>query len=742
MIWSYIPIFLIICSFIFFIFFHTLTEQNKRSTAKANEVSTAQILQSIDVSLKSIDHTIVNEMMNEPVYQQFFDRSDTTDVALHYRVAKRLHLLKQELPMVESLYLVRYKDELIFNGNLIQPIIKSADSDFIQAFKARQGLLFSKWSGLRKHKHFALQDYKDVVSLVRTYPLTAGEQGLFVVNVSKSSLQSMVETITDTTTVFVNLYDAEGNPMIGDASEHGKDAVLTRMTSSYTGWTIESGLNHGAIVRRSSLFFDLWFMLGLLVFVLGIVSIVYVTRRNYKPLKELIAKIDSHLRREQDEPESFRRLRDDVPSDEFGFLRNAVDNFIAKSEEAGKQFEEAALLKKKSVFRDLIDGAAVVEAELSFVRGVAAPVGGFDRLAVVVAEIDGYDEVFRNDKERDRTLYKFVLGSVMNEMLGVPPLRVWLEWIAEHRIAGIVFLNGEEADPEETCEQICEWVRSNLKFTVTVGLGLEYPDWSGVCRSYKEADRALQYKPVLGAGRLLTTSTIEVSRATESADATESIQTIHELAESFRRYEDDWPERLKTWFVDMRDRLCTRDDILILIHYFIYYLDLQISQLPKEVRATWKGKALSDMLDAAKRLETLDRTERELRDILDRFARLARDIREDKSYHAQMKKIRSYLEEHYANPDLSLDYLSDKFEINPKYLSQLFKEEFGENFLDFLMRKRIEEAKRILLLEDRSIQDIGDRVGYPNATTFRRVFKKVVGISPVDYRRQSETTQG
>jgi two-component system response regulator YesN len=730
MIWSYIPIFLIICSFIFFIFFHTLTEQNKKSTVKANEVSTAQIMQSIDVSLKTIDHTIVNEMMNEPIYQQFFNQTHAKDVAINYRVTKRLNMLKQGLPMVESVYLIRYGDELIFNGNLIHPFLKSEDQEFINGLK--QGRNLSKWTGLRQYRHFSLQDYKNVVSLVRKYPLNVGEQGLFVVNVSSPSIQAMVETITDTTTVFVNIYDREGNHLFGSRPSEYRGSVLSRMTSEYTGWTIEGGLVNGAFINTASILFDVWFVLGLLVFVLGIISIIYVTRRNYRPLKELIAKIDTYLRRE-------RESLGDVRADEFSFLQGAIDNFIAKSESAGKQFEEVAQLKKKSFFSELINGYREIDPNLLHLEMEKHNLE-FDceRLAVVVIEIDQYEEVFQIYKERDRYLFKFVLNSVANEMLGTPPLQVWLEWISEHQLAGILFMKTGDAEPEEACERLSLWVQSNLKFTVTMGLGSKQLDWHGVSRSLKEAISALQYKPVMGSNRLIPYTVVEANQTTESAGTTEAIQVIHELVESFRLNEPEWSEKLHDFFNDMKRRLCTKDDILILIHYFIYYLDLQISQLPKEYRNIWKGKTLSGILETVKRLETLELTEENLTRILKEYAEQAKELREDKGFHALMKEIRGYIEEDYANPELSLDYLSDKFEINPKYVSQLFKEEFGENFLDFLMRKRIEEAKRMLLSESHSIREIGDQVGYTNATTFRRVFKKVVGFSPVDYRKQSE----
>nr|WP_275901522.1 helix-turn-helix domain-containing protein [Cohnella algarum] len=98
--------------------------------------------------------------------------------------------------------------------------------------------------------------------------------------------------------------------------------------------------------------------------------------------------------------------------------------------------------------------------------------------------------------------------------------------------------------------------------------------------------------------------------------------------------------------------------------------------------------------------------------------------------------MRTYIEEHFDDPDLSLKHLSDRFGMNGKNVSQLFKDAFGENFVDVLLRLRIEKAKRLLTETDLGQQDIAQQVGYSNAITFGRMFKRVVGVTPGDYRKK------
>ncbi|MDN5276704.1 MAG: two-component system, response regulator YesN [Clostridiales bacterium] len=73
--------------------------------------------------------------------------------------------------------------------------------------------------------------------------------------------------------------------------------------------------------------------------------------------------------------------------------------------------------------------------------------------------------------------------------------------------------------------------------------------------------------------------------------------------------------------------------------------------------------------------------------------------------------------------------------ISPYYLSHLFKEELNITFLEYLTMVRMEEAKKLLKDTSLSIVAIASQVGYEDASYFSKVFKKYVGISPAQYRK-------
>jgi two-component system response regulator YesN len=84
--------------------------------------------------------------------------------------------------------------------------------------------------------------------------------------------------------------------------------------------------------------------------------------------------------------------------------------------------------------------------------------------------------------------------------------------------------------------------------------------------------------------------------------------------------------------------------------------------------------------------------------------------------------------------DISLEYVAQQVGMSPQYLSRIFKEEVGMNFIDYVTSKRISYAKKLLENRDKSIRDIAIESGYSDPSYFSKIFKKIVGLTPKEYR--------
>ena len=109
-----------------------------------------------------------------------------------------------------------------------------------------------------------------------------------------------------------------------------------------------------------------------------------------------------------------------------------------------------------------------------------------------------------------------------------------------------------------------------------------------------------------------------------------------------------------------------------------------------------------------------------------------RDRIENQSESA-VARAQKYIREHYMS-EISLDDVSKEVNVSPYYFSKLFKEEVGENFIDYLTSVRIDRAKNALRDPTLSVREVGAMSGYSDPNYFSRIFKKQTGMTPREYR--------
>lgn len=113
----------------------------------------------------------------------------------------------------------------------------------------------------------------------------------------------------------------------------------------------------------------------------------------------------------------------------------------------------------------------------------------------------------------------------------------------------------------------------------------------------------------------------------------------------------------------------------------------------------------------------------------------------DSPLHRKVANITDYIEAHFSEP-LTLTHLSETFHISPYYLSRVFKETTGFSFVDYVNHVRLNEAKRLLRETEWKVLRIAEQVGFDSVAYFGRVFKEMVHLSPVQYRRMQKGGSG
>ncbi|OKP96423.1 AraC family transcriptional regulator [Paenibacillus sp. P46E] len=100
------------------------------------------------------------------------------------------------------------------------------------------------------------------------------------------------------------------------------------------------------------------------------------------------------------------------------------------------------------------------------------------------------------------------------------------------------------------------------------------------------------------------------------------------------------------------------------------------------------------------------------------------------------EQIMNWIEEHYQE-EVNLAQLAAETHLSKSYVSRVFHQETGGRLVDYLTARRIKQACRLLATTDMPVEQIGIKVGFPNASYFNQLFKRVLGTTPLKYRKSN-----
>ena len=266
----------------------------------------------------------------------------------------------------------------------------------------------------------------------------------------------------------------------------------------------------------------------------------------------------------------------------------------------------------------------------------------------------------------------------------------------------------------------------------TIGSGLIYGDIHGIARSFAEARIALNYRILKGMHTVIAYGEIR-ERPERAAPVSEGEWT--QLDSCLDRLDADGCEAVvRSLLAEATGSgalsLSGLQDLCMSI-LFCGMRKLSPAQLKS---GGWlNGNLLS--MDGLARFRTLD----ELRDWL---MSAIRDLIRLRAIGSQAQRkdviadVRRYIADHY-DQNISLADLSNRFYLNPYYLSQLFKEKTGDTYLNYVIKLRIRKSKELLENTDLKIYEVCERVGYSDTNYFSKLFEKLVGCRPSEYKKQA-----
>ncbi|TFE23459.1 helix-turn-helix domain-containing protein [Cohnella luojiensis] len=733
MLLSYFPIFLFTVTILIFLSFIVVNDISHKETVKADRITTNYMVDRLSRSLKGIEMDVLEEVEKNDRYRDFLNTELTRENRqVLFDVVDSMRTLAANDSLINSIYVYRIEDKLVLTRSGLVAWDEFSDRPFVeQALKNpdNQG-----WSPIREYHEFSTEQDKRVISIYKREPLPFGTEGLIVVNVDMYAVEQMIRSMKIGEFSFVDVRDESGNLLFStrsaDLSEHAEKSgrVLNRVESELLGWQFESGIDAGQLFLWVSVISYVWVVIGVLTVVFAIFYIIYITRRNYKPIRVMMNRIESI------------QLREDafgLKMDELSMIDRTLENLIQQTADFEKKQRENLLVSKRQLFHDIMQGDDPESVADRLNKLGQLPKGEkLDQLAFIVVEISHYRDFRSLFSVRDQHTLKFALTNVLQELAQADGMYGWAEWIAENRMGMIVGLGGGNSSVKEKIRIFADkgrlWVAEHLRLSLLFGVGHIEREWEQVEQSYKAAVDALHHKMSLGKEAVIMSEDLPGDAGRKWY---KYVQYGSELVREFRLLTGEWRAYLERLFGLMETDCLKDEDIRMVLQTMMDMLGNELSEMSGDLREHFKGAEIAAKQRAADETVTLN----ELKALyLERLTEIYRTYvahSETKNHRAMINELKAYIEENFENPDLSLKHLSDRFHISGKYVSYLFKEEFNMKFVDFIVKLRMERAEELLAETEESVQNIALQVGYANSITFGRVFKRIVGVTPGDYRK-------
>lgn len=278
------------------------------------------------------------------------------------------------------------------------------------------------------------------------------------------------------------------------------------------------------------------------------------------------------------------------------------------------------------------------------------------------------------------------------------------------------------ADAETICQDIA------LESEGRIGLGRIYRSESNLNISYQEALLACMSRSILGGQSCLPIDEVERRMALENEDIITTKQVASMLeAGDLQKVSDSMERLLKSVLSHRKELLFAGDkdkiDIGAISIYFANFVDSVLKDRKEELNIA----AILASKDLEELLHIVDAT----------FMQYYESRKPNNKGHkaAIVREVKDYIQRNYQDR-ITLDQVAQIVYINASYLSKIFSEVEDCGFSDYIARIRIERAKELLLERKYKIYEIAELVGYHNVKHFMRVFKKLEGMTPSEYKEE------
>ncbi|MGN8646543.1 AraC family transcriptional regulator [Gracilibacillus sp. HCP3S3_G5_1] len=709
-------------------------EKEKEHTIYQTQMTIEQVLKQVDQSLTNFAMSpLANRLLEEPMEPNQFP--------LYRNLKKELNYLQRfDSGVIDIAYINKEQMWLIRNRGLKK--LTNQDKDLIESFSKLTNQ--STWLIQESEDTFideSANNCKRYLTIVKKLPLSSvHNKGFIAATLPICDLQDrmLLEENNGSTIVLdennqvvisseqSQIHSLENHPITEKIQQHhqvhnqmhidynNEKYTVTYRISNYNGWTYMNLIRLNDL--QASSYAIGWFTFIIcLVIVLGLIIVAIIgSGKLYKPIQQIIhlMKLPNDNRKSQDEIEQITKQ-----------IHTILDKNQTLEERVQSQKNQLQLF----FINKLIMGN-VTENEIK--EKLAPEINHNHWYTVMLIKIDSIEGTRFTNNDHDMIL--FSINTIINELLD-----------ENERLTPTVFedkqvtiLMGEDKSQrykeyvDKISKKVKETITELLKISITIGISNKYYHLIETNDALQKSEAALRQTIILGKGKIIWFDSLEEQHTFKTFYPK---QIEHDLFVAIKTNQRERADQKLTELLDnIFNKQLTYTQYEISILRFINNLLELTEMLAIEIDMIDDKQTLIHYLYRFRVREDVENWFKQVMiyPIIDHLQN-----RSEQQYHSLSERVIHMIHEEY-DQDLTLERIAERLHYNASYLSNLFRQETNISFSEYLAQYRIEMAKNWLENTKMPVKEIASKLRYNNSQNFIRSFRKIVGMTPGNYRKK------
>ncbi|RAV06399.1 helix-turn-helix domain-containing protein [Paenibacillus sp. YN15] len=518
-----------------------------------------------------------------------------------------------------------------------------------------------------------------------------------------------------------------GKPGLFSLDLEGEKQLVTYMSTDVFHWTILSLQPYDTIFGALTRWKTTTLALTAGFFLLSLVLSVLVSHRLYGPIRNLVRQIKVSGGVLGEDPST--------PKDDLAILSETYTRMLEIKESAAESKmpeTDLRLIRNYNLRGLLADSGSVSQAELQEqIREHGLALDPDSSMMVAILSIDHYRQFDQTASKAEKRLYAFAVMNIAGEVISRQFRCESVDMRSGHFV---MIISGFQ--PEGFGEKIGECMREIIgiveayyRISLSAALGPVFKGHEDMSKSYELAQQVLEYRMVYGPRSIIPYEMVKARL--DNRDFNLPPELEKKLAEAIKSGNAAaFGETVQKLFQFM-GRLHPDN-----IYHAVLLVLTAVKQAVGEMNVNKLRPVSVDWNQLQKQLlekETLDGMAEELTALFRELQKQQEDGDAGKN-RILFDTIKEFIEDHYEDPNLSLQGIASMLKMSSAHVGKLFKNSEGMSVAEYITEIRLAHTVRLLETTDRSVSEVMERVGFINRSNFYKLFKNKFGVTPNEYR--------